>query len=123
VNSDRSYELTLHNPPSTFYLKQAAGIQRGSMTQGEVANDNRVIIHMSKLSCMLNFMYVCGVFPSTGSEVAGKITLKHIYEIAKIKQEDPPMRFRSLEEICLGLIGTARSCGIEVIILQGGRDL
>lgn len=26
------------------------------------------------------------------------------------------MRFRSLEEICQMLVGTARSCGIEVII-------
>lgn len=58
MNSDRSYDLTIHSPPATFFLKQAAGIQRGTMTPGR--------------------------------EVAGMITLKHLYEIAAIKIQDPP---------------------------------
>lgn len=58
MNSDRSYDLVIHHPPATFFLKQAAGIQRGTMTPGR--------------------------------EVAGKITLKHLYEIAAIKIQDPP---------------------------------
>lgn len=35
------------------------------------------------------------MFP--GGEIAGKITLKHLYEIAKIKMEDPPNALLSLE--------------------------
>lgn len=35
VKADRSYELVIHNPPSTFFLKQAAGIQRGAMSPGK----------------------------------------------------------------------------------------
>lgn len=35
------------------------------------------------------------MFP--GSEISGKITLKHLYEIAKIKLEDPPNALLSLE--------------------------
>ncbi|KAF4519074.1 hypothetical protein B566_EDAN001666 [Ephemera danica] len=31
VNADRTYELVIHQPPATFLLKQAAGIQRGAM--------------------------------------------------------------------------------------------
>lgn len=31
VNPDRSYILTMHKPPATYYLKQAAGIQKGKM--------------------------------------------------------------------------------------------
>lgn len=58
VNSDRSYNLVIHSPPASFLLKQAAGIQRGTMTPGK--------------------------------EVAGMITLKHLYEIAAIKIQDPP---------------------------------
>jgi len=50
--------LAIHHPPATFFLKQAAGIQRGTMTPGK--------------------------------EVAGMITLKHLYEIAAIKIQDPP---------------------------------
>ncbi|CAG9853890.1 unnamed protein product [Phyllotreta striolata] len=53
-----------------------------------------------------------------GNEVAGKVTLKHVYEIAKIKHSDPPLEFFSLQEICKRVIGIAKSCGIEVV-----RDL
>lgn len=48
-------------------------------------------------------------------ETSGKITLKHLYEIAKIKQQDPPLEYKSLKEICTMLIATARTCGIEVV--------
>lgn len=48
-------------------------------------------------------------------ETAGKITLKHVYEIAKIKSQDPPMAMTSLEVICKMVIGQARSIGIEVV--------
>ncbi|XP_029173771.1 39S ribosomal protein L11, mitochondrial isoform X3 [Nylanderia fulva] len=82
VHSDRSYNLVIHNPPATYYLKQAAGIQTGRMKKGEVA---------------------------------GKITLKHLYEIAKIKSEDPPLALLSLKDICNMMVGIARSCGIEIV--------
>ncbi|XP_011172274.1 39S ribosomal protein L11, mitochondrial [Solenopsis invicta] len=82
VHSDRTYDLVIHKPPTTYYLKQAAGIQKGRMKKGEVA---------------------------------GKITLKHLYEIAKIKMEDPPNALLSLEHMCQMLVGIARTCGIEVV--------
>jgi ribosomal protein L11 len=31
VNPDRSYNLHIDNPSSMFYLKQAAGLERGKM--------------------------------------------------------------------------------------------
>ncbi|XP_075222223.1 mitochondrial ribosomal protein L11 [Lycorma delicatula] len=86
INEDRSYNILISKPPSTYFLKQAAGIERGAM--------------------------------EPGSEIAGKITLKHIYEIAKIKAEDPVNECRPLSHICAMLIGSARSIGIEVV-----RDL
>ncbi|CAG4932024.1 unnamed protein product [Parnassius apollo] len=86
VNADRSYQLTIHQPPATYFLKQAAGVTRGAMLPVK--------------------------------ETCGKITLKHIYEIAKIKSQDPPLEWRPLQEICTMLIATARTCGIEVV-----RDL
>lgn len=82
VHSDRSYDLVMHKPPATYYLKQAAGIQKGRMKKGEVA---------------------------------GKITLKHLYEIAKIKSEDPPLVLLSLQQIAQMLVGIARTCGIEIV--------
>jgi len=85
VNSDRSYQLVMHKPPVTYYLKQAAGLQRAAMQGGR------------------------------GRPFAGKVTLKHVYEIAQIKKEDPTIRFLPLEEICRLVIGTAWTCGIQVV--------
>lgn len=51
-------------------------------------------------------------------KVAGKITLKHLYEIAKIKSADPPLALQSLQQITQMLVGVARTCGIEIV-----RDL
>ncbi|KAG5321015.1 RM11 protein, partial [Pseudoatta argentina] len=82
VKSDRSYDLVIHKPPTTYYLKQAAGIQKGKIKKGEVA---------------------------------GKITLKHLYEIAKIKLEDPPNALLNLEQMCQMIVGIARTCGIEIV--------
>ncbi|XP_023025394.2 mitochondrial ribosomal protein L11 [Leptinotarsa decemlineata] len=53
-----------------------------------------------------------------GREISGKITLKHVYEIAKIKQEDPTLEVKTLEEVCKMIIGVARSCGIEIVEKQ-----
>lgn len=76
----------INKPPTVYFLKQAAGIQRAAM--------------------------------DAGKEIAGKVTLKHIYEIAKIKQEDFFLSTTPLQEICRFVIGTAKSCGIKVV-----RDL
>lgn len=51
----------------------------------------------------------------TEDDVAGKVTLKHIYEIAKIKIQDPQNRGETLESVCKQIIGTAHSVGIEVV--------
>jgi len=83
VNPDRSYQISITKPPSMYYLKQAAGVQKGAMNPLK--------------------------------ETAGMVTLKHVYEIAVIKQSDENLEFRSLEEICNMLISTARSLGIKVV--------
>ncbi|KAI5746111.1 39S ribosomal protein L11, mitochondrial [Diaphorina citri] len=83
VNPDRSYKLIIHKPPTSYYLKQAAGMAKGVMKPGK--------------------------------EIGGKLTLKHIYEIAKIKSEDSAFECETLEYICTSVIGSARSVGIEVV--------
>lgn len=50
-----------------------------------------------------------------GEEIAGKVTLKHVYEIAKIKSEDPCWENTPLESICKSIISAAHTCGIEVV--------
>lgn len=59
-------------------------------------------------------MYSAENLSMISGEIAGKITLKHVYEIALIKQQDPPLRVLTLEHICRQIIGAARSVGVEV---------
>jgi len=54
-----------------------------------------------------------------GREVAGAVTLKQIYEIAKIKKQDSSMKNVPMESLCKIIIGSTRSMGIDVV---PGRD-
>lgn len=83
ATSDKTFDLDIHFPPATYYLKQAAGISRAAMEPGR--------------------------------EVAGRITHRHLYEIAKIKIQDPCNALLTLKQMCDCLVGIARSCGIEIV--------
>jgi len=83
VNPDRSYNLVIHKPPTAYFLKQAAGIQKGAVYGG--------------------------------GEIAGKITLRHLYEIAKIKSEDPTFECVDLKFIVQWMVSTAKACGIQIV--------
>ncbi|XP_076314415.1 mitochondrial ribosomal protein L11 [Tachypleus tridentatus] len=83
VNPDRSYVLVIHNPPVSYFVKQAAGCERGSV--------------------------------KPPSDIAGKITVKHVYEIAKIKSQDPTYDCVPLQKVCQDIIDSAKTCGIEVV--------
>lgn len=48
-------------------------------------------------------------------DIAGKVSLKHIYEIAKIKKDDPAFRGSTLKDVCKQVIGTAHSVSIQVV--------
>lgn len=83
VNPDRTYTLEMLNPPIPYFVKQAAGIQRGAA--------------------------------HSGKEVSGMITVKHVYEIAKIKSQDSIYDCVPLEQICKDVLKYARYCGIKVV--------
>uniref|UniRef100_A0A7S0WHN1 Large ribosomal subunit protein uL11m n=1 Tax=Pyramimonas obovata TaxID=1411642 RepID=A0A7S0WHN1_9CHLO len=50
-----------------------------------------------------------------GHVAVGSITLKHIYEIAKVKAADPSQGFNSVESHCKNIIGTCRALGVKVM--------
>ncbi|KAK4473977.1 hypothetical protein MN116_003296 [Schistosoma mekongi] len=61
---------------------------------------------------------------SPGTEVCGRLTLKHIYHIAELKKQDPHLLREDLQAICKMLIGTAHRLGIEVVTqddIKSGR--
>lgn len=50
-----------------------------------------------------------------GHEVVGEVTLKQIYEIAKVKQTDPNLRLIPLQSIVSQIINSTKSMGINVV--------
>lgn len=50
-----------------------------------------------------------------GKKVEGKISLKHVYEIAKVKQKDSRHANLELQSICKSIISVAKSMGVDVV--------
>ncbi|XP_035267396.1 39S ribosomal protein L11, mitochondrial [Anguilla anguilla] len=85
VKPDRTYDLKINQPTVSYFLKAAAGIERGA--------------------------------GKTGHEIAGMVSVRAVYEIAKIKAADESFRLQnaSLETVVKCIIGSARSLGIRVV--------
>ena len=50
-----------------------------------------------------------------GHTIVGEITLKQIYEIAKVKQQDPNLKSIPLQSIVSQIINSTKSMGINVV--------
>jgi large subunit ribosomal protein L11 len=79
--SDRTFTYITKTPPTFYFLKKAAGIEKGTSTPGK--------------------------------QVVGEISIKGIYEIAKIKQQD--LSHVNLEQVCSQIIATAKNVGLKVV--------
>jgi large subunit ribosomal protein L11 len=86
IQADRTFTFVVKSPPTSWLIKQAAGIETASGEAGKV-----------------------------GSAGAGTLSLKHIYEIAKIKAGDDHLGHISLESIAKSVQGSCKSMGINVI--------
>lgn len=89
VRPDRSFTFQLRTPTTAYLLLQAAGVK-------EIKNRVRGA-------------------QKPGHETVGTVTLKHVYEIAKIKQSELRLSGLSLEGLCKSVIAQARSIGVAVI--------
>ncbi|KAJ7638663.1 mitochondrial 54S ribosomal protein YmL19 [Roridomyces roridus] len=83
VQPDRTFTFVTKSPPATYFLKKAAGIEKGS--------------------------------GKPGHELTGTISLKHVYEIAKIKASDEHTKHIPLESVARMVCGSARSLGLQVV--------
>ncbi|OWK17380.1 MRPL11 [Cervus elaphus hippelaphus] len=85
VKPDRTFEIKIGQPTVSYFLKAAAGIEKGAR--------------------------------NTGKEVAGLVTLKHVYEIARVKAQDDAFALQDapLSSVVRSIIGSARSLGIRVV--------
>jgi len=85
---DKSFALELKTPPASYLVKQAAGLQpqgKRNRAQGSA---------------------------KPGRDVAGTITRAQLRQIAEMKMKD--LNALSVEAAMQIVLGSARSCGIEV---------
>lgn len=83
VQPDRTFTFITKTPPTTYLLKKAAGIEKGT--------------------------------GKPGHEVVGTVSLKHVYEIAKIKARDEHLKHLRLEAIASTVVATAKTLGVQVV--------
>jgi large subunit ribosomal protein L11 len=89
VRPDRSFHFELRTPTTSYFLLQAAGVKESkSKVRGAM---------------------------QPGKESVGEVSLKHIYDIAKIKQSELRLSGLSLEGLCKSVIAQARSMGVTVV--------
>lgn len=90
VRPDRSFHFDVRTPQTSWLLLNAADAPMGRKGKRKGAS-------------------------KPGHEVAGTVSLKHVYEIAKIKQSELRLSGLSLEGLCKSIIYQARSIGISVV--------
>lgn len=90
VRPDRSFTFDVRTPHTSWLLLNAAEAPMGKKGKRKGAG-------------------------KPGHETVGTISLKHIYEIAKIKQSELRLSGLSLEGICRSAIYQAKTMGIEVV--------
>lgn len=83
VQPDRTFTFVTKTPPTTYLLKKAAGIEKGTGRPGH--------------------------------EVVGTVSLKHVYEIARIKATDEHLKHLRLESIASTVVASARTLGVQVV--------
>lgn len=89
VRPDRSFHFELRTPGTSYLLLQAAGVkERKNKIRGAM---------------------------EPGNEIIGEVSLKHVYDIAKIKHSELRLSGLSLEGLCKTVIAQARSIGISVV--------
>ena len=89
VRPDRSFHFELRTPTTSYLLLQAAGVKE---LRGRIRGAGQ-----------------------PGKESIGEVSLKHVYEIAKIKQSELRLSGLSLKSLCKSVIGQARSVGVNVV--------
>eukprot|EP00877_Chromochloris_zofingiensis_P002771 jgi/Chrzof1/12495/Cz06g36110.t1 len=89
VYQDKTYDWELKLPPSSWFIKRAAGLQRGA--------------------------------DQTGHESVGSISLKHLYEIAKVKGKDMPNV--PLQGVVKCLMHQCHSMGVKIVKSPGDEEV
>lgn len=87
IQPDRTFTFVTKTPPTSWLIRQAAGIETGSGEAGKM-----------------------------GGAVAGTLSMKHVYEIAKVKHQDEHLRHLELEAVARSVVGSCKSAGVAVVL-------
>ncbi|KAI1632267.1 ribosomal protein L11, N-terminal domain-containing protein [Biscogniauxia mediterranea] len=90
VRPDRTFHFDIRTPQTSWLLRNTAELPIGKKGKRKGAS-------------------------RPGHETVGTISLKHVYEIAKIKQSELRLSALPLEGLCKAIIFQAKSIGIEVV--------
>jgi len=90
VRGDRSFHFDVRTPMTSWLLLNAAQVPPGKGGRRRGAK-------------------------TPGTETVGTVSLKHVYEIAKIKQSELRLSGLSLEGLCRSIIHQAKSIGVDVV--------
>ncbi|KAI1095746.1 ribosomal protein L11 [Rostrohypoxylon terebratum] len=90
VRADRSFHFDVRTPQTSWFLKNAADLPVGKKGKKRAAS-------------------------RPGHEIVGTVTLKHVYEIAKVKQTELRLSVLPLRSLCKLIITQAKSMGIAVV--------
>ncbi|AEO55611.1 hypothetical protein MYCTH_2299621 [Thermothelomyces thermophilus ATCC 42464] len=90
VRPDRTFHFEIRTPQTSWLLLNAAEVPPGKKGKRKGASN-------------------------PGKEIVGTVSLKHVYEIAKIKQSELRLSGLSLEGLCRSIIYQAKSMGIAVV--------
>ncbi|RDL39840.1 putative 60S ribosomal protein L19, mitochondrial [Venustampulla echinocandica] len=86
VRPDRSFHFEVRTPATSYLLLSAAQVEP---VKGKLKG-------------------------KTGNQIIGEVSLKHVYEIAKIKQSEMRLSGLSLEGLCKSVIAQAKTIGVAV---------
>lgn len=89
VRPDRTFHFDVRTPNTSWLLLQAAGVKE---IKGKIKGANQ-----------------------PGRQSVGTVSLKHIYEIAKIKQSELRLSGLSLQSLCKSVIWQCKSIGVNVV--------
>lgn len=89
VRPDRSFTFDVRTPTTAHLLLKAAGVKE----------------FKGKLKGATN----------PGKESVGTVSLKHVYEIAKIKQSELRLSGISLESLSKSIVSQAKTIGVKVV--------
>lgn len=90
VRPDRSFNFEIRTPQTSWLLLNAAEAPMGKKGKRKGASN-------------------------PGTETVGTVSMKHVYEIAKIKQSELRLSGLSLEGLCRAIIFQAKSIGVNVV--------